>query len=61
MTDERGTVISNGNDNRNRSGDYRNDVRKEERIIGGGATLPTTLVSSLLLTFSTLLITINPT
>ena len=47
ITDKRGTVISNKNDNRNRSNDDENSERDEERIVGWGATLRHTLTHSL--------------
>lgn len=56
MTDERGTVIRDNVGNSKRSDENDNDSRREERIVDGGNTLPTTLVSSLLLTLNTLLI-----
>ena len=49
IRNERGTVISDGNDNRNRSNGSENDVREEERMIGGGDTHSHTLTHSLTL------------
>lgn len=60
MTDERVSVIGNVADNSKRSNKSDNEDEREERIIGGGVTLPLTLVFSLLLTLNTLLITYRP-
>ena len=49
MTDERGTVIRDNNDSSNRSNENDNEIENEERMIGGGATLPNTLTHSLTL------------
>ena len=60
MTDERGTVIRDIRSNSNESDDDGNDRENEEEEEVSGVTLPTTLVSSLLHTFNTLLITYRP-
>ena len=56
MTDERRTVIRDIIGNSNESDKDENSERDEEEEEVSGVTLPTTLVSSLLLTLNTLLI-----
>lgn len=56
MTNKRGTVISDNVGNSKRSNESDNEDGREERMTGGGNTLPLTPIHSLLLTINTLLI-----